>query len=290
MTIAADIIDQASVQLHGYGSNYDRITPLAADIGPTDTTFQVAYAYGQAVGITPGMVEIDDELLYVVTVDPTNGTCTVAYRGYRGTTPATHIAGTSVISRPKFPRTWLFDQMNNVIGQVYPDLFQVLTYQTTIQWPRNTYTIPGIKPLRIIDCQWQNPLGDWEGINGYKIDPYDQTVRIGSGGMVGRPIRFLYAAPPGKFTLQSDDFVVATGLPDTTQDVLMYGIVARAVGTLDIARAQTTSVEQSDRSRIVPPFAGQNAAKFYEAKFQDRLKNEAAALRKLYRSRLVRTW
>jgi hypothetical protein len=85
------------------------VTPLTANMGPTDTTFTVDFAFGQSVGITPGVVEIDSELLYVTNVDAaTTGLVTLANgfgRGYNGTTAASHTAGAVVTSRPKFPRS-----------------------------------------------------------------------------------------------------------------------------------------------------------------------------------------
>jgi hypothetical protein len=70
---AGDLITEASAQLHGWGSTQDRVTPLAADLNATDLSFTVSYAFGQSVGIAPGVVEIDSELLYVVSVDQASG-------------------------------------------------------------------------------------------------------------------------------------------------------------------------------------------------------------------------
>src|SRR5882757_10185436 len=113
MSTCADLISEASAQLHGWGSTQDRITPLSNTVTPSDVQFTVDFAFGQAVGITPGVVEIDSEQLYVTAVDASTGVCTLADgfgRGYNGTTPAAHTAGAKVISRPKFPRNWLFAQ------------------------------------------------------------------------------------------------------------------------------------------------------------------------------------
>ena len=294
MTTCKDLLDECSAQLHGFGSTQDRITPLTANIGPTDTTFTVDFTFGQAVGITPGVVEIDSEQLYVTAIDPATGIATVANgfgRGYGGTTAASHTAGARVISRPKFPRVWLFRQINEILGAVYPDLFTVQSYTTTVTYPRNTYTLPNANgtPLRVLVVQWQDPLGDWRDVAGVKIDPFDGTMRLGSGAMPGRPLRVLYATEPKTFTAESDDFTV-TGLPVSCTDVLTLGVVAKLVPGLDISRAQLSSVEQSDRSRVVPPSAGVNAAKYIMAEYQERLANEAQSLRRQYRPRTVRVW
>ena len=153
-------------------------------------------------------------------------------------------------------------------------------------YPSNQYTLP-TRPLDIIDAQWQDPLGNWQKARSYTIDPFDGTFRLGGGPMLGRPLRVLYSTEPTKFASESDNYTI-TGLPASATDVLTLGIVAKQVPGLDISRAQLSSVEQSDRSRVVPPSAGINAAKYLMAEFQDRLSNEARALRKQYKPRLVR--
>lgn len=291
MTICADLLTAASAQLHGYGTTQDRVTSLTADIGPTDTSFVVDFTSGQAVGITPGIVEIGSELLYVVTVDQGTSICTIAPgfgRGYRGTTAATHSAGAMVTSRPKFPRIDLLQQMNDIIGGLFPQLFAVRTFTGTVTFPLNSYTLTN-SPKFIIDVQWQDPIGNWQRAPAYMLDPFDASFRLGSGPMIGRPLRVLYATEPVKFAAETDNFTV-TGLPDSCQDLLKLGTVAHLVPGLDISRAQNASVEQSDRNKVVPPFAGVNAAKYIMAEYQDRLQNEVESLRALYPPRLVRTW
>jgi hypothetical protein len=92
------------------------------------------------------------------------------------------------------------------------------------------------------------------------------------------------------FTAETDDYAAVTGLPLSAADVLSLGVVARMMPALDISRAQLTSVEQSDRSRVVPPNQGINAGKYLMAEFQQRLANEAQALRMQYPARLKRTF
>jgi hypothetical protein len=292
VTTAKDIIDEVSAQLHGWGSTSDRITPLTANIGPTDTQFTVDFSFGQSVGITPGVVEIDSEQLYVTSVDPTSGICTLAHgfgRGYSDTTPASHTAGAKVTSRPKFPRVWLLKQVNETIGAVFPQLFATGTYTTVVTYPNNTYTLPDV-PQMILDAQWQDPIGRWVRCPSYAIDPFDGSFRLGSGALIGRPLRILYAIEPSGFSSEFDDFVGTTGLPASCVDVITLGTVAQQVPGLDISRAQTSSVEQSNRSAVVAPGAGVSAAKFLMAEYQQRLHNEAQSLRKLYKSRLVKTF
>lgn len=291
MTTCGDLLDECVAELHGWGATTDRITSLTSDIGPTDTTFTVDTVSGTAIGIAPGVVEIGNELLYVTAIDTNSGVCTVAHgfgRGYNGTTAQSHTAGSKIISRPRFPRTWLLKQLNEVLGAVFPDLFATATFTGTVTYPSNTYTLAST-PIRVIAADWQDPVGNWHPCRSYTIDVYDGTFRLGGGVLIGRPLRVLYATEPTAFTSETDNFT-ATGLPASCSDVLTLGAVARVLPSLDISRAQTDRVEQSDRNRVVPPQSGVSAAKFVMAQYQDRLQNEAAALRRRYRTRKVATF
>lgn len=295
MTTAGDIVNSITAQLHGYGQTADRVTPLAAPIAIGDMSFTVTAAFGQSVGIAPGVVEIDTEQLYVQTVDASTGICTLAAgfgRGYHNTTPANHTIGTSVVSRPKFPRINIFNTMNEVVGAVFPELFVPTPFNGTVIWPNNTYTMPGARPSTVFDAQWQHPLGDWMKFNSYSVDPFDGSVRLGSfpAEAIGRPLRFIYAAEPTLFASESDDFSGVSGLPKSSADVIALGAVAKMAPGLDISRAQLSSVEQSDRSRVVPPNAGITVGKYLMAEYMDRLQNEAKSLRRLYKPRMVRRY
>lgn len=290
MPTAGVLIDQIIAQLHGWGATQDRFSYLSGAMGPTDTSFTVDATAGVAIGVAAGPMEIDQEQIYVVNVDQGSGTCTVgggtAGRGFSDTVAASHALHAKVTSRPRFPRVWVLQQLNDIIGSVYPTLFKVNTFVTTVTYPSNTYILPVSPPLLVLDVQWQNPLGNWERQFSYDLDPYDGTLRLGGGPMLGRPLRIAYATEASPFAQESDDFVGVTGLPASCADVLALGVVAKQAPGLDLARAQISPV---DPARPVPPGAGVAAAKYIMAMYQERLKNEGQGLRKQYRSFVVRT-
>jgi hypothetical protein len=182
-------------------------------------------------------------------------------------------------------------QLNEIVQSVYPQLFAIGSYTGTITYPSNRYNLGSTigSPMEALQAEWQDPIGNWHPLFSYRIDPADNQLVLGSrDAPVGRPFRVLYKAQPRPFTSESQDLVTQTGLTAGVADVLTLGVVAKQVPGLDISRAQLNSVEQSDRSRVVPPSAGVTAAKYLMAEYQDRLANEAASLRKQYRSRVVR--
>ena len=287
MTLCKDLIDEAIAELHGYGSTQDLVTPLTNPIGAADTSFTVDFTFGQSAGLTAGFVEIDSEQLYVTNVNQTNGLCTVANgfgRGFSDTTAASHSAGALIKSQPKFPRIWVFNQLNEVITSLYPQLFAVQQYTTTVKFPSNEYPLPSM-PIDILTVEWQDPLSNWRKAPAWHFDSFDGNLRLGSGCMIGRPLRIQYATRPTPFVAETDNFTV-TGLPSTCHDVLYLGVVERQLPGLDISRAQASTIEGSDRSRVVPANAGLTSASFIQKKFQDRLRTESQALRRQYRPRL----
>jgi len=290
--LAGELLDEMSAQLHGYGSTQDRITPLTNSIGTTDVTMTVDFSFGQAVGIAPGIIEIDSEQLYAVNIDSTTNIITVANgfgRGYNGTTAATHAAGARVVSRPKFPRNWMFKQANQVIDSLYPDLFAVKTFTGTVTWPNNTYDLGVSTPVEVLDAQWQDTLGRWWKCDSYTIDPFDGSFRLGGGALGGRPLRVVYTTPPSLLVDETSDFSI-TGLPSSCAELVILGVVARQVFGLDISRAQLSSVEQSARSTQVPPNAGLNASSYVMKLFATRLQSEAKSLRSQYKPRMVKVF
>lgn len=251
----------------------------------TDLTFTVTDVSGQ-LGLTPGVVEIDSELLYVSSIDTNAKTATVASfgRGYGGTTATAHDSGAVVTSSPSWPRSDILNSLNQVIQSVYPMLFAVNTFTSTVKYPSDTYTLTaGLPPIeRILDVQWKDPLGDWQRCRAYTSDPYDGTFRLAAGPMIGRDLRLLYSSRPLVFADETTDFT-ATGLPESCQDLLVLGAVARLSQSMATARAQINSIEQSDRSKVVPTGQAINVAKLNLAEFENRLQMEAVALRKVYK-------
>jgi hypothetical protein len=290
MTTAGDLVDLVSEELHGWGATQDRVTALTNSITDTDITLTVNDVFGQATGITPGVVEIGSELLYVTTVDQTTNVCGIAAgfgRGHLGTIPAAHASGSKVTSRPRFPRSQILKEINNVIGGVSPEIYAVvLDSSHTVTYPSNSYALAPTA-VGVLDVQWQDYLGRWIKSRSYQLDTFDHNLRLGGGEPLGRPLRVIYTTDPTQFTSESDNYTV-TGLPTTCLDVLTKGAAARMIIGVDISRAQASSVEQSNRSKVVPPNAGLNAGKFLLAEYMDRLRNEAQNLRKKYPPRLVR--
>ena len=84
-----DVIDETHLALTGYTNRQDQATYLTAPISSTDLTITVA----DGTVLARGIIEIDDELIWVDRFDKANNLMTVAPgfgRGYQGTTASPH--------------------------------------------------------------------------------------------------------------------------------------------------------------------------------------------------------
>jgi len=77
MTLFVDLIDETALSLTGYTNRQDQATYLTAPMSATDLTFTVA----DGTVLTRGLVEIDDELIWVDSFDRTSNVATIPSYG-----------------------------------------------------------------------------------------------------------------------------------------------------------------------------------------------------------------
>jgi len=84
MTTFNEMVEEVLINLEGFTLRQDRTTYLTAAIDSDDLT--IALASGDNIG--KGIVEIDDELIHIDSVDRSDRSATISPfgRGYRGTT------------------------------------------------------------------------------------------------------------------------------------------------------------------------------------------------------------
>jgi hypothetical protein len=101
-TTYANMVDEILLNLSGYTLRQDRTTHLTQDI----TSSGLSLNLGSVTNIGKGVVEIDDELIWLDSYDRVSNTATAAPygRGYNGSTAALHTANTKVTVAPTFPR------------------------------------------------------------------------------------------------------------------------------------------------------------------------------------------
>lgn len=281
-----DLVNEVRSSLAGYTLKQDRITYLDNAITTSDTAIQV----GSADNLAKGIVEIDDELVWVDNFTRATNTLNAAPgfgRGYQGTTPAPHSQYSQVILTPTFPRNRIKQAINDAINSVYPKLWSIYSTTFTFNASQTTYALPD-------DCQnvlymsWQTtgssrewiPIDKWRQDLMANVATFNsqKTVNIYSNIQPGRTVQVWYAASPNTLDSNTDDFSEVTGLPETCRDVITLGAAYRMLSYIDPGRINLTSAEADLADSKVPGAAGGNASKYIYALYQQRLQDESLKL------------
>ena len=291
MTVFKDLIDETNLALTGYTNRQDQATYLLGNIASTDLTFQVA----DGTVLTRGLVEIDDELIWVDSFDRTTNTATIAPygRGFRDTTATPHFAGARVTITPSFPRSVIRRNINLAIDGVYPDLFGVFYTSFNFQAAVTTYAIPQ-EAVDIIAASWQTigPSKEWLPIRHYRLDrtaiptywPTGKTISIREGIVPGRPVNVVYTKKPVNLQYDQDDFSM-TGLQDSAREVIILGAAYRTAMYLDLGRVPAATAEADAQQGNDPVGSAVNIGRAIQAQYQQRLAQEVRRLQEQYPQR-----
>ena len=289
MTSFVNIIDETALALTGYTNRQDQATFLTAPLNATDLTFTVA----DGSVLTRGLIEIDDELIWVDSFDRTSNTATIpAYgRGFRDTVATTHTAGTRVTITPSFPRSVIRRNVNLAIDAVYPDLFGVYYTTFTFQAAVTTYALPQ-EAIDVLGASWQTigPSKEWLPIRHYRVDRManptvwnsGKTISIREGIIPGRPIMITYTKKPAVLNYDTDDFSNLTGLPDSAREVIVLGAAYRSAMYLDMGRVPAQTAEADSQGQTNPIGSAVNVGRSLQQMYQQRLQIEVRRLQEQY--------
>lgn len=295
MSTFAQLTDQVLLHLEGDSLDQSEQTFLTADIGSGNTVLSV----DDASKISSGLAEIEDELIWVKSVDTSTNTITLSTlgRGFRSTTAASHSSGAVVTNNPRYSRFRVKQAINTAIRNVYPDLYVVKTTEFTYVAARLTYGIPSdVDQIHNVAWQVVGPSRVWKPIKTYTYTPNANTTSFPTGKTIdiwegitpGRTVRVSYIAATTPLANNGDEFSTVTGLATTAEETIVYGACYRLVGFAEAPRLQVTSVESSFRATSVPVGAAQNAGKFFYAMYQESLAQERERMLRSNRSLMHR--
>ena len=221
----------------------------------------------------------------LVTLLPSGG------RGVLGTTATAHSANSMIVCDPVFPRVNIKNAINDTIRSLYPALYGVGSTDITKVAAVFTYALPA-DCSSVLRVSYDNPGPDgiWEPVRRWRFDPATNTTDYSTGKSIdvydsivpGFKVHVVYSKAPVALTNSSDDFATVTGLPASAEDLVIYGACYRLMPAVETARLQQRSIEQSERSQVVPAGSALNAAKFFLGLYQTRLTEEVAKLQALY--------
>ena len=166
------MMDEVRVNLSGYTLRQDRITNLA-NVGGINTT-DLAIKIGNSENLAKGIIEIDDELIWINSFDKANLTLNAIAgfgRGYSGTTPAPHAENAQVTLTPTFPRINVKKAINDTINSLYPKLFAINHTTFTFNAAQVAYPLPDdARDVLFVSWQTVGPSKEWLPVNRWRID------------------------------------------------------------------------------------------------------------------------
>jgi len=287
MATFGQMTDEVSRKLAGFTLRQDRQTHLTAAINTTATSITVA----SATNVSTGVIQIDDELIYVDSYDRNTGVLSIPPygRGYNGTSASSHAVGARVIVSPTFPSVDIKEAINNSIQAVFPDLYSTGTHTFSYSTAKSTYPLPDeVETVLGVSFQTTGPSKEWLPIRGWRVDPMANTtafnsrnsISLYSGVEPGRTVQVFYTSEPTIMDSNDDDFEIVTGLPASCKDVIVLGASARLASFVDPGRLTFGSAESDQQSQIAGRSygAGTNTAKYLLALYDKRLAEESRKL------------
>jgi len=303
-TTLADLINEVQINLAGYTYQQDRATHLTSAV--TGTTSSSAsptiLSLGSTENLGKGVVEIDEELLWIDSFDRVANTATVSPygRGYLGTTAATHTLDTKVTISPTFPRYVVKKAINDTINAVGSTIYSAKVTTFTFNAAQTTYDFDNLNIQNILTIMWQSvgPSQEWIPVRRWSWDSKAdatafgataQTVTIGDYITSGRTVKVVYSTDPTSFSelatvalTNAQVFETISGLPSSCKDVIVLGASYRLLTYLDPARAGQVSPQADETDSKRPYGASQTATKQLYALYTQRLNEETQRQQTLY--------
>jgi hypothetical protein len=289
MPTFSELVDEVALNLQGFTLRQDRSTHLTQDITTTQTTLTLA----SADNVAKGMIQIDDELIWVDSYDKNTGVVTIPPygRGYLGTKKSTHKAGAQVVIKPTFPKHNIKKAINDTVRAVSDTIFATGTFVFSYTPAQITYALPNdVHDVLAVSWQTIGPTQEWYPVRSWRLDQManvgafnsNKSISIYDAVVPGRDVQVFYTKEPDTFELDQDDYEFTTGLPMSAKDVITYGAAYRLASMVDPGRLTFVSPESEIQTGRIAVGQGQNAARYLLALYQQRLDEESRKQRDRY--------
>jgi hypothetical protein len=282
MSTYTEIVEQTLGEVSTYIKNQEPITVLTENITSSTETFSV----DETKSISRGTIEIEDELLYVKSVNATESTVTIipGTRGWRATGAAAHASGSLIRNNPAFPRNQVKRAINDTIKSINLPVLKV--YEVDFDGVTFAYPLPsGV--VEVTGISWNPPdtTGVWQLITEYRIDRNYKVdgdsnpryaVVLNEAPMPGSTMRIqytVYGAP-----LEEGDDFLDTGLPESCEDVVRFGAMWRLVSTVDPGKLIASTPSSDIVDQPVQAGTGSNISKYLYQLYTVRLEEERMKL------------
>jgi len=284
MTTLEDLRQRVRSQIMGFTRDQQQVSELAVAMSPTDTTFTLDS--NTVRNISRGLVEIDDELILVKSVDQSTNVASIVGltngRAQHGSVAASHAQNAIVTMSPVLPRVRVTEAINQAILACYPTIPVFGTTEITKSAPVFEYQMPAdaediwyVVSDTVGPSQVHYPSPRWRFNGNAPTSDFStgRSVQLLDFVTPGRSIRIVYTKSPTTLT-NATDLLTATGYDDRMQEAIVWGACARLVPAYESARLQQLAVEGTERANLVPAGAASRAAAYYEQLFEVALQRE----------------
>lgn len=255
MTTFADVQNEVLLTLEGYTNDQAVMSKVGGSgVSNTDTTLTVTGgAFADGSGMSTGVWEIEDELVFVPDFNRSTGVASNVIRAWRGTAAVAHAVGAVVRNNPKFPVVQVKRAINDTIRNLFPRVPAIRSHDLTLQTNTYRYQLPSIcRQVLSVSAQDENANYTWTDLRAWKFVP-----RPLEGGTVielpynsrQRLVRVTYAAEPNPLSVGSDDFANTTGLEEFAREAVVWGAVWRLYSTSELGRGYFSAADQTMMNR-----------------------------------------
>jgi len=291
MSTLEQLTDRVDTLLHGYSLNMESTTWLTSAVTAGDTSIPI----NDANVVSRGFVQVGDEIMYVNSTNNIDNVLTLAPwgRGQRGTPAAAHSNLDRVMVAPLFPRYEIKRAINDTLNAMYPQVFAIGQYQFNYIAARTTYDIPdAVQNVLSVTHSVIGPSKEWLPVRAWQLDRVANPTAFGDGTnfghslgiyspvVPGRAVNVAYSKRPTLFDLSqlptvNQEYSTVTGMPDYSEDVVVYGAAFRMISFLDPSRLGALSAEADVLDNQRGARSGENASRFLFNIYTTRL-NEVA--------------
>lgn len=281
MTTLADMTEQVISDLSSYVRTQDSLTVLTASMTDSDTSMTV----DDISGLSKGLVEIGDELVYVKRLVPADSMAQIlpGTRGFKNTTAVAHTENTLVRNSPTFPRSAVQRAINDTLLAV--DLSALGKYDFEFDGTSLTYPLPvGCTDVVGVTAESQDSTNRWPEITHFRLDPNywgtgdteaRMAIELRETPASGSTVRVQYLGTPTALALPATLFST-TGLPASCVDMIRLGAMWRLIATLDPGKLVATAPSADAQDAAVPVGKGSDVSRYLFQLFSARLAEEKA--------------
>lgn len=278
------LIDEILGALHGYVRDQEEVTTLSGNLAVDALAGQVT----EDNQLSRGLIEIDEELLYVNTVSVSSGLGQFAIppwgRGQNGTVAAAHTTGAKVIQSPLYPRRKVRDAIFWVLREMFPKVYGVSEQLFDVDVVRTNYPLPaGCWQVFAVEWNLPGPSRMWARMGRWRMNKTATTTELEMLGMRWpgqNRVRVLYSlTPPTDYTV---DDLTTYGYTQNIHDIIVMGATSRLLMMTEPARLQVESVESHGRAEVVQGGTIMQVARQMYAMFKSRVEEEAFRLQQRF--------